>query len=100
MAKRFQILILCGTGIATSTVVKARIESALNAAGLSQQVDIRQGKVADVLSGSDADLIVATVQVPASVTAPAINAVPLLTGVGMQPVLDRIVAAVREGGVR
>ncbi len=100
MARRFQILILCGTGIATSTVVKSRIESALGAAGLGQQVDVRQSKVSDVLSGSDADLIVATVQVPSSVKAPVINAVPLLTGVGMQPVLDRIVAAVREGSSR
>jgi galactitol PTS system EIIB component len=97
MARRFQILILCGTGIATSTVVKSRLDGALSSAGLSQQVDVRQGKVSDVIGGSDADLIVATVQVPASVKAPVINAVPLLTGIGMQPVLDQIVAAVRGG---
>jgi galactitol PTS system EIIB component len=100
MAGRFKILLLCGTGIATSTAVKAKIEQALRAKNIPlNTVDIRQGKVADVLHGNvDATLIVATAQVPGSVKVPVINGVPLLTGIGAQAVLDQVLAAVQKGG--
>jgi PTS system galactitol-specific IIB component len=44
----------------------------------------------DVLRGTDADLIVATAQIPATVNVPVINAVPLLTGIGAAKVLEQI----------
>lgn len=97
MPGRFRILLLCGTGIATSTAIRMKIEQALREQGLGQGVDLRQGKVADVLSGPvDADLIVATAQVPQSVRVPVINGVPLITGIGARPVLDSVVDAVRK----
>ncbi len=97
MPKEYRILILCGTGIATSTAIRQKIEKALRDAGLAQGVTVRQGKVADVLGGNvNADLIVATAQVPSNVKVTTINGVPLLTGVGAQPVLQQIVAKVRE----
>jgi PTS system galactitol-specific IIB component len=98
MAHRFRILLLCGTGIATSTVVRLKVEQALRAEGLAAAVDLRQGKVADVLaSGADADLVVATAQVPPSVTVPVINGIALITGIGAQSVLSQIVDAARSG---
>ncbi len=100
MAGRFKILLLCGTGIATSTAVKAKIEQALRTQNIPlNTIDFRQGKVADLLHGGvDANLIVATAQVPGNVRVPVVNGVPLLTGIGAQPVLDQIVAAVRQRG--
>ncbi len=99
MPNRFRILLLCGTGIATSTAMRLKIEQALKASGINGSVEVRQGKVADVLHGSvDGDLIVATAQVPKNVTVPVINGVPLITGVGAQSVLDQVVNAVREKG--
>jgi len=98
MASHFRILLLCGTGIATSTAMRLKIEQALKTGGVNTQVEVRQGKVADVLHGAiDGDLIVSTAQVPRSVTVPVINGVPLITGIGAQAVLDRVVTAVREG---
>ena len=98
MAQRFRILLLCGTGIATSTVVRMKVEQALKAKGVINNVELRQGKVADVIrGGTDADLIVATAQVPKNVTAPVINGVPLISGVGAQPVLEQIVSTVLQG---
>lgn len=99
MAKKYTILLLCGTGIATSTAVRSKIEGALKREGLQKTVEFRQAKVADVLSGStDADLVVATTNVPKSVTAPVVNAVPLISGVGADAVLEEIIAAVRSHG--
>jgi galactitol PTS system EIIB component len=99
MPKHFRILLLCGTGIATSTAMRLKIEQALKAKGVNGGVEVRQGKVADVLRGTvDGDLIVSTAQVPRTVTVPVINGVPLITGVGAQAVLDQVVSAVREKG--
>ncbi|MGP9538279.1 PTS sugar transporter subunit IIB [Brachybacterium sp. AOP43-C2-M15] len=84
-----KVLIICGTGVATSTVVAAKVRDHLAAAGIGAEVS--QGKVMDLVRGEvDADLVVATTDVPESVTVPVIRALPLLTGVGQEAVLDEI----------
>lgn len=84
-----RILVICGTGVATSTVVVSKIREHLQAKGL--QARIEQGKVMDLVNGTvDADLIVATTEVPAKVTVPSIAALPLLTGVGEDAVYAQI----------
>lgn len=89
-----KILIICGTGVATSTVVAAKVRDHLQAQGIQATVD--QGKVMDLLGKDvDADLIVATTEVPSSVTVPVVRAIPLLTGVGEAAVLDEITAHLR-----
>lgn len=84
-----RILIICGTGIATSTVVAAKVREHLAETGMAATVD--QGKVMDLLRGDiNADLIVATTDVPASVRVPVIRAVALLTGIGEEEVYAQI----------
>lgn len=84
-----RILIICGTGVATSTVVASKVRDHLAAAGIAATVD--QGKVMDLLRGDvNADLIVATTEVPASVRVPVVAGLPLLTGFGEQGVFDAI----------
>jgi PTS system galactitol-specific IIB component len=52
--------------------------------------------VMDLLNGStDADLIVATTQVPDSVTVPVVAGLPFLTGIGLDATLDDIAARLR-----
>ncbi|KQS68581.1 PTS sugar transporter subunit IIB [Modestobacter sp. Leaf380] len=81
----------CGTGVATSTVVATKIRDSLTQRGMD--VDVRQGKVMDLLSGNaDADLIVATTQIPDSVTIPVVAGLPFLTGMGLAATLDDIAA--------
>ncbi len=77
-----RILVICATGVATSTVVVQKLKEFCKTHGLD--VAISQGKVADVLRGDiQADFIVATTSVPASVTIPVIPGLPFLTGVGL-----------------
>lgn len=84
-----KVLIICGTGVATSTVVAAKVRDHLAAKGIPASVD--QGKVMDLVRGDvEADLIVATTEVPASVSVPVVRALPLLTGIGEDAVLDDI----------
>lgn len=87
MTKR--VLIICGTGVATSTVVATKVRDHCAAAGLDVQVS--QGKVMDLLAGvHGVDLIVATTQVPDSVTVPVVAGLPLLTGVGADEAMAAI----------
>ena len=83
-------LVICGTGIATSTVVTNKIRSYLTSLPYLQDVQISQGKVMDVIRGVDADVVASTTQVPASVKIPVINAVLLLTAQGAKKVFDKI----------
>jgi len=87
---RKSLLVICGTGVATSTVVATIIAEHCAANGMD--VDVRQGKVMDLLGGTpDVDLIVATTQVPDSVTVPVVAGLPFLTGIGKEAALDEIV---------
>lgn len=87
---RKSVLVICGTGVATSTVVATTIREHCAANGLD--VDVQQGKVMDLLGTiPDVDLIVATTQVPDSITVPVMAGLPFLTGIGKEATLDEIV---------
>lgn len=93
------VLVACGTGIATSTVIASKIRELAEPLGVT--VDVRQIKVAEAVGLADeADLIVATTEVPSRITIPVINAIPLLTGLGAQQVLDQIAAALTAAPVQ
>lgn len=85
------VLVICGTGVATSTVVATSIREHCEERGLA--VDVRQGKVSDLAGGGnpDADLVVATTQVPDTVTVPVVAGLPFLTGIGKDEALADIV---------
>lgn len=86
-----RVLIVCGTGVATSTVVAARVREHLSARPDSARFTISQGKVADLLGGrGEADVVVATTGVPAGVSIPVVPAVPLLTGLGADAVYAQL----------
>lgn len=84
-----KILVVCGTGVATSTVVVTKVREYLASRGIA--ANIAQGKVMDLASGNvDADLVVATTEVPSSVTVPTVRAISLITGMGQDATLKEI----------
>ena len=85
-----KVLVICGTGVATSTMVASSIKDHCAAQGIDVQVS--QGKVMDLLSGDpDADVIVATTSVPDSITVPVVAGLPFLTGMGQDAALAEVV---------
>lgn len=85
-----KVLVICGTGVATSTMVATSIKDHCAAAGLD--VAVSQGKVMDLLGGApDVDVIVATTAVPDSVTVPVVAGLPFLTGIGVDAALAEVV---------
>ncbi|GEM01635.1 PTS system, galactitol-specific IIB component [Halolactibacillus halophilus] len=86
-----KLLIMCGTGVATSTVVTGKIKDWLKENGLDKEVTLYQSKVADEMNKiDDYDAVVTTTVVPDKIKSKVINGVPLLTGIGAEEVYDEI----------
>lgn len=89
MKKR--ILIACGSGIATSTLIANRVRNLCKDNGID--VFIEQVKIVEAVAKSDDfDLVVASTKIPAAVKVPAVSAVSYLTGIGQEKTDAEIIA--------
>ncbi|MEG0366472.1 MAG: PTS sugar transporter subunit IIB [Coprobacillus sp.] len=88
-----RILVVCGMGVATSTVANKTITDYLKDNGV--QATITQAKVTEMAGykGSvDLVVLMATgAQVPEGFDVPVIKGLPFLTGVGKQEALEEII---------
>ncbi len=89
-----KLLVSCGTGIATSTAVRNKLINLLEQRGYGKDVvDVGQCRVADLPSFAHLyDLIISTSALPSTIETPYIMGLCFLTGIGMDKVLDDIVA--------
>lgn len=88
-AKIYKIVVACGTAIATSTHVAIKIRELLEERDL--KIHTIQCRVQEVPSlAPDADLVVATAQVPFDIDVPIVDGIPFLTGIGVKEVVDKI----------
>jgi PTS system galactitol-specific IIB component len=86
-----KVYVVCATGIATSTMIRVKIEEFLKKNGI--QATIYQYRVTELSpSRVDADVIVATTEIPTDIAqvAPVVNALPLITGIGESEALQKI----------
>lgn len=90
------VLVACGTGIATSTVVNTALENLAKENGL--QVEIIQCKMMEVPGYADrADLLITTTVVDKDqYKFPVINGRPFLTGMGLDKVKTEILAELQK----
>ncbi|SMB94997.1 PTS system IIB component, Gat family [Thermanaeromonas toyohensis ToBE] len=94
MVSKKRVLIVCGTGIATSTVVAEKVKEGLKKRGI--EVDTIQAKVVEVPSyAKEVDLIVATTPINVSTPVPVIKGLAFLTGLGEETLLDQIAQALK-----
>jgi PTS system galactitol-specific IIB component len=84
-----RILIVCGTAIATSTVVAQKVEEILKKHHIKAEIKKQLTSAAKVAS-RDADLIISTTQVP-DVSVPVISGIPFITGMGIDKLEKEIV---------
>lgn len=87
-----KIIVACGTGIATSTVVVKKIEEMLKEKGID--CHIVQCKVTEIASkmSQDIDLIISTTIVDKTdIEIPIIQTTSFLTGIGMEKDFEKIV---------
>ncbi|EEQ26020.1 PTS sugar transporter subunit IIB [Lactobacillus gasseri] len=88
-----KMLIMCGAGHATSTVVHAKVNNWLEENNLQDQVEIKQSAVTeeiDNINNGDYDIVISTTIVPDVIKDKVINGVALLTGVGADKVWDQV----------
>lgn len=88
-----KLLIMCGTGIATSTVVMGKVKNWLEENNLQGQVKLYQSKISEELSRIDEyDVIISTTIVPDNIKSKVIDGVPLLTGIGTEAMYEKVKA--------
>jgi PTS system galactitol-specific IIB component len=89
-----KLLVACGNGIATSTVVAIKIKEKCADEGI--QVLVTQCKLLEVPSkAEDYDLVVTTGKYDKEISTPIVGAISLLTGIGQDETLDKILSYLR-----
>lgn len=93
--KKKQVLVACGAGIATSTVVNSAIEEMAKEQNID--VDLKQIKIGEVGSYEDsADLLVTTAKTKKEFSFPVINAQSFLTGIGTDDTKKQILEELQK----
>ncbi|SDJ58495.1 PTS sugar transporter subunit IIB [Salimicrobium halophilum] len=86
-----KLLIMCGTGVATSTVVTGKVKEWLEQNNLAGEVQLYQSKVSDEIGRiDDYDVVLSTTMVSDDVRDKVIDGVPLLTGVGTEGMYEKL----------
>lgn len=88
-----KILVACGSGIATSTVARNKLEEDLQARGINmKEISMEQTSIPQIPSiASEYDVIVTTARYKEDVGVPIINGLAFLTGIGEDGAVDKIV---------
>lgn len=87
-----KIYLVCATGIATSTMLRVKIENFLEEKGIKATVN--QYRVTELFPDRvDADVIVSTTEIPPEIEAkaPVVSGLLLITGMGEEEVLEKVV---------
>lgn len=89
-----RVAIVCGTGIATSTIVAEKVKTGLKARGVN--AEILQCKVIELAGYADTlDLVVSTTFVSGKINVPVISAINLITGINEESILDEIASKLK-----
>ena len=91
------VLVMCGSSIATSTLAATKIEKEAKSRGV--QVNVKKGRVSDadrLMKNNPIDLVVATAIFKHGNEVPVLSGVPLITGVGQRDLYDKIFEIVKR----
>lgn len=95
MNKKINVLVACGAGIATSTVVMEKVEDLFKENNI--EANLIQIKIAEAASKQDdADMLISTTVLPTQYKIPAIKAMGFLTGLGVDKVKAEILDTVKQ----
>lgn len=93
-----RILLVCGSGICTSTVVNQKVTKALDERGLKGKYQITQGKASEVAGQSgNYDLCISTTILGGECHCPLVIGTQFLLGRGTEKIVDEIVSVLMKG---
>lgn len=80
--KKLNVLVACGAGVATSTVVMKKVEDLFKDQNID--VNLMQIKISEAASKQkDADMLISTTILPTTYDIPTVKAIGFLTGIGV-----------------
>lgn len=92
-----KILIMCGTGVATSTIVKMKITKWLCEKNLENKVKLYQSKISHEIDRlNEYDIIISAIIVPNRIKEKVIDGIPLLTGIDDETVYQKVLKKINE----
>lgn len=92
-----KVLIICGTGVATSTVINVKITKWLSEQNLENNVKLYQSKMSDEIDRLDEyDIIISAIIVPNRIKEEVIDGIPLLTGIDDEGVYQKVLEKINE----
>ncbi|MGY3745726.1 PTS sugar transporter subunit IIB [Vagococcus salmoninarum] len=92
-----KMLIMCGTGVATSTIVTGKVKKWLKENDLENSVQLFQSKVADEMNKIDNyDVVISTTIVPDKIKDKVIMGIPLLTNMGVEAMWQEVAEKIKE----
>ncbi|SER99171.1 PTS system, galactitol-specific IIB component [Propionibacterium cyclohexanicum] len=95
MNRELKVLVACGAGIATSTVVMQKLEDLFKQNNI--RVSLIQIKISEAAGRQqDADMLVSTSLLPTAYRIPAVVAMGYLTGLGKDKLDAKIIDTARE----
>ncbi|VDG22606.1 PTS sugar transporter subunit IIB [Lactiplantibacillus mudanjiangensis] len=95
MNKKVNVLVACGAGIATSTVVMKKVEELF--AENNIDVNLIQIKIAEAGSRQeDADMLISTTVLPTTYSIPTIKAMGYLTGLGVDKLNQEVIDTAKK----
>lgn len=92
-----KVWVVCATGIATSTMMRLKVERFLEEQGIEAVVN--QYRVTEISpSRVDVDAIVATTEIPAEFhkLVPVVNGISLITGIGQEETLHELASVLKK----
>lgn len=91
------VYLVCATGIATSTMLRVKIDDFLKEHGV--EAAVQQYRVSELSAARlDADVIVATTAIPPEFheKVPVVSGIPLITGQGQAETLQRVLSILQS----
>ena len=98
--KPIKVAVFCATALATSTMAAMKLQEALNKRGITCRTTT--GRISDLqpnVNLTHPDVVVATAVTNMNVGQPIFNGIPLLTGIGMDALVDEIVAYLKKENI-
>ncbi|MBO0486639.1 PTS sugar transporter subunit IIB [Vagococcus fluvialis] len=93
--KKIRVLVACGAGIATSTVVVKKLEDLFTSNQIP--IEIIQIKISEAANKqTEADMLISTTMFPTEYSIPAIKGMSFLTGIGVDKTEDEIISTAKE----
>ena len=91
-----QVIVACGSGVATSQTVAGKVNRLLKAKGVNAKVEAVDLKSVDRYMSSSVAYIAIT-KINKEYPIPVINGIAFLTGMGMDKELDKLIDAINKG---